>query len=666
MRPTNRQSRLFASFVSLGAVMVVVRFKILGSPPLRPFLPIVMYQDVLVCAALAWLFYALLSMPRLGTASRKLIVAAGWTVAFSLAVYTAISGIIYTNLHSPLTYQLWLASDHLRANSASLQQALSQRTAMLVGGMTFLFIGLSEGLWRFTPHYIKWTAARFFSPMIASLLLAYILSAHLWTLRYVARYMPAVANSELAFALSTFDSGVPTIRDTIPDSFFSDFVSTRSPKLIETATRPSVRASFQIGPSSQRPHNVVMIIMESVGARRLQLYNAPYVDTPEMLKLAQHGIVFNKVYAAQPYTSAAMSALFCSLYPQHGWIPTTRSSPNIGVLGVADVLAQHGYQTAFVHWGELDFDHEGDFLRDHGFQEVLGKHDDESFPTDQAAFSQAAGWIQAHSKRPFFLALWTQDTHHPYLVRTSHAYGVGDPNLNRYLNAVRSTDELIGSLARALDKMHLSDDTLLVITGDHGEAFGEHGQIAHNWTVFDEETRIPLLLVNAKVFPIGVRTDDLVQQIDIGPTLLAFLGYDAPAAWQGASVLNAKGTERAYLFCRYGHFVLGLVDGNFKYIYDFNRGNAELYDLTTDPQESHDLSADPRYSAMMNRDHLRLEAWSVFQNSYLHNFQVFPASDPRIPVHGRLRARGLEETRDGQLPKVADNPEIKSAKTTQF
>src|ERR1700692_2394457 len=142
MRPTDRQARLFASFVSLGAVMLVVRFKILGSPPLRPFLPILMYQDVLVCAALAWLFYALLSIPLLGITARRLIVRAGWTVAFSLAVYTAISGIIYTNLHSPLTYQLWLASDHLRANSASLQQALSPRTAMLVGGMTFIFIGL--------------------------------------------------------------------------------------------------------------------------------------------------------------------------------------------------------------------------------------------------------------------------------------------------------------------------------------------------------------------------------------------------------------------------------------------------------------------------------------------------------------------------------------------
>ena len=115
--------------------------------------------------------------------------------------------------------------------------------------------------------------------------------------------------------------------------------------------------------------------------------------------------------------------------------------------------------------------------------------------------AQALGWIKVDPSRPFFLTVWTQDTHHPYLAAEHHDYGVHDAHLNRYLNAVRATDRIVGELAAALQTMGLADRTLLVITADHGEAFGEHGQLIHGGTVYNEEVRVPLLIVNPQLFP---------------------------------------------------------------------------------------------------------------------------------------------------------------------
>ena len=79
------------------------------------------------------------------------------------------------------------------------------------------------------------------------------------------------------------------------------------------------------------------------------------------------------------------------------------------------------------------------------------------------------------------------DTHHPYMAAGDRDFGVRDPMLNRYLNGVRSIDALIGRLADRLQQMDLADNTLLVITGDHGEALGEHGETVHGFSVYNEE-----------------------------------------------------------------------------------------------------------------------------------------------------------------------------------
>jgi lipoteichoic acid synthase len=171
-----------------------------------------------------------------------------------------------------------------------------------------------------------------------------------------------------------------------------------------------------------------------------------------------------------------------------------------------------------------------------------------------------------------------------------------------------------------LSAMKIADNTLIVITGDHGEAFGEHGQMVHGFSVYDEEVHVPLIFVNDKLFPRGMRIDRIGRQIDIAPTILGLLGYEEPPQWQGVNLFADNSPERAYLFSTSGNFSLGFVEGNFKYIHDFDRNTDELYDLAHDPAETHDLSSDSWRQAQLSRDRLRIDAWLSFQDRYLANF----------------------------------------------
>jgi len=363
-----------------------------------------------------------------------------------------------------------------------------------------------------------------------------------------------------------------------------------------------------------------MVVMESVGSRRLHVYGAPYTDTPELDTLSRHALVFDRIYVGQALTSAAMAALFCSVYPYHGWFTVSRYSPDLRIPALPAILENQGYRTAFIHSGQLYYDNNEEFLKDHGFKDIQSEHRDYGSVRDAELVGKAVDWINTDRSKPFFLTLWTQDTHHPYFAASKDDYHVHDSYLNRELNAVHSTDALIGKIAHQIDHMGLSDDTLIVITGDHGEAFGEHGQLIHGFTVFDEETRIPFLIVNPRLVPNRIEVRRIGRQIDIAPTILSILGLAPPAQWQGASLFENDRDRRAYLFSADGNFTLGVVDGDLKFIYDFNRELPQLYNLAADPGETNNLAQQSNYAATVKREYLRLEAWLSFQNAYLGRF----------------------------------------------
>jgi arylsulfatase A-like enzyme len=610
------REHLFGAFLGLAVLMLLARLRILG-PNSRPYLALLAYQDIFVCALIIWLFDCLLALSNPGWRRRVLIVT-GWTCCLLIAAFTALNVVVFISIQRPLTHQLVSLTYGVRGVQASIDDA--RVLVMRNVAAAFLTVVLiSELLWRRTPALLKLIRKVFVSGIGISLVLIYYIAAHAWVAQRMG-FSRLSENAEWSL-LSWYNSyDQPKFVDhPIPATYMRDFLPPR-PREHRNGKRDKIDVWYTSPSPTRPPLNVLLVVMESVGARRLGLYGAPYDDTPNLVRLASHALVFNHIYVSKPNTSSAMAALFRSVYPELDLQNIPRRLPTLTIEGLPTVLARHGYRTAFIHSGALDYDQEGAFLSASGFEQIISENRDYDSPRDAELLKRTQSWLSANHSKPFFLTIWTQDTHHPYLVQHDHDYHVGDPSLNRYLNSIRSTDDLIGQLAQLLKQLNLSDNTLLVVTGDHGEAFGEHGQRVHGFTVYDEEVRIPLIIVNPRLFSHRETFNIPGRQIDIAPTLLAILNHEIPAQWQGAGLFDRHRPRRIYLFAADDNFCLGIIDGPLKYIYDFTSGHTELYSLSDDPYEQRTLSNDPRFSAQMAIGHLRLEAWLSFQNRYLNKF----------------------------------------------
>ena len=211
---------------------------------------------------------------------------------------------------------------------------------------------------------------------------------------------------------------------------------------------------------------------------------------------------------------------------------------------------------------------------------------------------------------------WTDQTHDPYRIAPDQSLtrflppneDGSEGELGRYLSLLHEADTQVGRLLDGIRERGLADDTLVAITGDHGEAFGEpHGGGGHGFTVYDEETRVPLMLWNPRLFN-GSRSETVGSHVDLAPTLLDVIGMPPPRGWDGRSFFDASRPSRAYMFAvAFGQYLLGVRDGDWKYIYDARRGREELYDLSVDPDEQKNVA--PAYPDRALRQRQRLAAW---------------------------------------------------------
>jgi len=636
------RDKLFGVCLGLAAVLIIARAKILQSDvwftdkPIRdllPLLPLAVYQDMAFCAALSWWSWVMLGA--LGAPSaRRVISLIVWLICGFAAAYAFVNYLIIDVIGvSPVTYELIILSDHLRLiRGAAFYDATASRVVKIVSAP--LMVGaIAWMLQKLAPGLLQRTARMFHSPACAIFLLLYLLAGKLWVTAY-PEYYPIFCNPEWRFGESFFDWSAPFVDAKFPKRYADDFLPVGSRHGLPVSAEAGTKAR------SLRSPNVVMVVMESVGARYLGIYGAPFADTPELARMAAHAAVFDNVYVGQAMSNNAIGGLLCSIYPYLGWQLIATRAPRLAIDSLATVLAAHGYRTALMHGG--DFYTAKSFLTNHGFGELyehpslhnfMGeKPDDAGGPEDPILTQAALKWIDADHSRPFFLLLWTLDTHYPYDVPPQHDFGIaqldsykylkntpGAANLNRYLNAIEETDAIIAQIMRGLEARGLADDTIVVVTGDHGEQFRQHGSMGHGVSVYEDEVRVPLLIINRKLFPNQLRIESLGRQMDIAPTLLGLLEIEPPPQWQGQDLFVSH-PERVYLYNNYDDINFGFVEGNLKYIYNLSKDRAEIYDLKRDPGERRNLAGDPLYASFASEAQARLAGWVGFQNHYLDQF----------------------------------------------
>ena len=567
------------------------------------------------CAAV--LLRASRGRPRAARAVRSAFIGLG----LLLLVYAVVGRQIFSYYSAPLTYQLLLLGGEPAKLWSSVEAFITPRSLLALVGLPSAFvllIGAGERL----DRRLRWRA-RFAARAVL------LVGAAAWLAlgqsqlksgwfeaqdRHFKESPHWVFMHSLALAMGDGSSVLGATAFAATDS--GDFGRPNDPATRAKAGRHAHAAS--------RPPNVVLIVLESVGARYLSLYGSTLDTTPSLRNEQDSLLVFDGYYAPVGWTAYSLLSLTMSQRPpMERYNELSFRAASMQGKSLAEVLASAGYRTAFMAAGDPDWASAG-FLERSGFREVLRGTDLASSgqisswgTEDRVLFERMASWVEDNAGTPFFLMAWTDQTHHPYAVAPGQQLvdvldGQGqaaNPHLGRYTALVRAADLQIGRFLALLRDRGLADDTIVVITGDHGEAFGEpHGRSGHGFTVYDEEVRVPLVLWNPKRFRQAGRSATVGSHIDLAPTILDLLGLDAPAGWDGVSLFDEGRPARTYLFAAaWGQYLLGVRSGDWKYIYDARLGKEELYDLRQDPDELRDLSrAEPGRAAELRR---RLAAW---------------------------------------------------------
>src|SRR5262249_60663749 len=272
-------------------------------------------------------------------------------------------------------------------------------------------------------------------------------------------------------------------------------------------------------------------------------------------------------------------------------------------------LRDQGYRTGLFHSGRFQYLGMDAALQNRGYDVLedagdIGGDHESSFGIDEpSAVRRILRWIdELPAGQPFLGSYLPIAGHHPYATPKRGPFPETE-DVDRYRNALHYADEALGQLLEGLRSRGLDERTLFVITGDHGEAFGQHdGNFGHTLFLYEENVRVPYLIV-APGLTLGERVGRVVSLVDTAPTILDLLGVRAPTGYQGRSMLD--GQEGMALFCTdYGLGLLGLRDGRWKMIHELESGRDLLFDLEEDPGEQKDLAAVHPERAAAYRGHL--------------------------------------------------------------
>ena len=396
--------------------------------------------------------------------------------------------------------------------------------------------------------------------------------------------------------------------------------------------------------------SVLMITIDTLRRDHVGIYGEGLAETPRMDALGREGAVFWNAVTPMPETAPAHATLMTSLHPlRHKLISNAHRLPG-GVRTFARVLEQEGYATgAFLSSYAVDsrtgldrgFEtYDDDFMPGvKGLSEllvsrvfaklVMATHQPQRFPwlleRDGARTNDvASAWIRKRAGRPFFAWVHYFEPHAPYegpgatvdhralIADPEHVYtDVESAELRRlYALEVEESDRLVGELLDLLDNLEIADDTMVVVTSDHGEQLGEHGIFFHHHGIFDESIQIPLLMRLPGEDRSG-RVDAQVRLMDIVPTLLSEIHLSPWDRTEGSDLgPYLDGTREESMSCtlmgrrspsRGSGMLFGLRTDTAKYIQDPD-GEEWFYALEQDPEETRSVAESQPDALAAGRD----------------------------------------------------------------
>ena len=404
---------------------------------------------------------------------------------------------------------------------------------------------------------------------------------------------------------------------------------------------------------AERALNVVFVIADALRADRLGVYGYSRSTSPEIDAAAGAGVVFADCQAQAPWTAPSVASIFTSLYPsEHGRVlPLDGRSP--GLESVAERFAAAGYITGAVQANPNLSPVHGSADGFHAYIMYPRRDmtDDECARFARADVVTDAGvaWIERHRGEPFFLYLHYMDPHAPYAPAAEfNVFGKAPSDL--YDGEVASVSRGFGRLYGYLGREGLLENTVVVLTSDHGEQFYEHGSRDHGNCLHVEELHVPLVIwMPGRA---SRRVAGPLESIDIAPTLLELAGLPALAEARGISFAGALSGDalpagavisELMAFKDAGQHQVSVVEDGYRLIAhmptDNWRRRVELYSSVADPGEYVNLAAaEPeRLAAMLRTARRHVRTASARHEGLVPEPVIIEPSSERVEL---LRAIG--------------------------
>ena len=349
--------------------------------------------------------------------------------------------------------------------------------------------------------------------------------------------------------------------------------------------------------------NVLLITLDTTRSDSIGLYNNKGNITPNIDKLAPNSIIFKNCYANVPLTLPSHCSLFTGRFPYVHQVRNNGAySLNASELTMAEIYKSHGFKTSaiiasFTVCSKFGLDQGFDFYDENfGSTEVLLNLKSE-IPA-ALVYEKFQNWADGYNGRKFFLWVHFFDPHSPYYFHGTKAAGQPPSLWDNYESEIHYVDTYIGKIRETLASMELLDNTVIVIVGDHGEAFGEHREYGHGIFCYEESLKVPLIIHNPRYIKEKQIIEEKISLVDILPSLLELNKFAIPKNIQGQSFVNLiqgkkdKKKRTIYFESLFGQEEnnwappIGIIDDNLKYI---SLPEPELYDLKNDAPEKNNL-----------------------------------------------------------------------------
>lgn len=454
-----------------------------------------------------------------------------------------------------------------------------------------------------------------------------------------------------------------------------------SPSAVDSDSKPTVQ-----------PPNILLILVDALRRDHVGLYDHPLPTTPYIDELSGRGVVFDDALSQAPQTLNSTASLFTSRRfpyllwgvehdPIPGVAPERRDqwarTPRLAAanLTLAETMQDGGYQTAAFfnnphHHATSGFDQ--------GFEEalLLDRDPGQAYARVDSLVNSFLDWQQTTDpQRPFFAYLHFMEPHNPYRPPEKyrkvfppgtgrHLYANGKPapdftaadleTMKALYNAeIRFLDDGLAALMAELEHRGVLDHTLVVLTADHGEELLDHGGLGHGKTVELEQLRIPLIFAGGAVDAwAGTRIDQLVRNLDLGPTLADFAGIESPVEFEGRSLVpmihGADDNAAPPVSFAWTADLRSLTDTEWHCMAHTSDDRVVLYHRFSDPMGMTDVGADhPEIVAACLGELDRLEAVKVQADARARVLKAVetgsePPPDSEIVLE-QLRALGYVE-----------------------